>query len=207
LRLVVNVTEKAIARTVERTALESLLKVLSKRYAVAITSSLVVGTVPLVGQLLELGFAAWMVWDMIQVWDVLCSEAENLQSDPTKKDAAAENLSEEERQKKVRDCQSKRPYALICDPEHTLYAKDRGTVFWEDSLLNYLTNFDTTTLGTPYHSSRFNPEWCGGGLGEAWHVPVEGDSEQTIELCECCDHHGTPAFHIVGKHKSRGERR
>jgi hypothetical protein len=79
LRVVADAAERAASKHVEKALWKFILEVLAKRYGVMALGFTIVEWLPIVGQLLELGFAAWMVWDMLQVWDTLVEQARQLQ--------------------------------------------------------------------------------------------------------------------------------
>ncbi|MBR1214646.1 DUF4157 domain-containing protein [Bradyrhizobium sp. JYMT SZCCT0180] len=226
LRLVAKVTEKAAAKRVESAALKSLLKVLSKRYGVVIASSLVTNTVPLIGQLLELGFAAWMVWDMIQVWDSLVEEAAALREESSQEEQGVEreesalptespSVDEDEETPERKECKSK--YDLV---PMNCYAdlSDREKVVSDFLIRRYGPGAKAVGHWEKYTpknlDSRLGISDCEGAGGKAWHRQVRiqslGGKPKVVEPdvsvfeCECCDRKGKDgknyrATHFSGK--------
>ncbi|MUL34943.1 DUF4157 domain-containing protein [Gloeocapsopsis dulcis] len=82
LRVIEGGLSKATARSAERTGWRYFWRAVAKRFALrgAVAAALAAADGPLpIGELIDLGLALWTIWEIVQLWDIIWSEASQIQ--------------------------------------------------------------------------------------------------------------------------------
>lgn len=208
------VIEGGLARRVEQSAgragwryfWRAVIRRFSLRAATAAALSLADGPLP-IGDLIAIGLALWMIWEMVQLWEVLWEEAHRLEREtapapapepgpqPGPGPVPEPSPREEERRN---DCRTMHPEAVACE----------GFSDIEEVVVDFLMNegYSYTDLGDCRGIESFDAgviDACDGAPGERWHCRVNGTPhEVSVFGCLCCNEDGTSGLDWRGPHWS-----
>lgn len=191
LRVIEGGLSRATARSAERAGWRFFWRAVTRRFALrgAIAAALAAADGPLpIGDLIGLGLALWMIWDIVQLWDIIWSEASQLQNQSsleTQPQAQTQPQTERDRR---RSCHETNPTFLSCEDE----------IDKEEILVDFLMregySFDDLydCQGIDSFSSGAI-DACDGAPGERWHCR-SGGGVISIFGCLCCRADGTVGY-------------
>jgi hypothetical protein len=204
LRVIEGGLSRATARSAQRIGWRYFWRAVARRFALrgAIAAALAAADGPLpIGELIDIGLALWTIWEIVQLWDVIWSEASQMQHQEEQGALATQPQPQPqpERERDPRqECRRLHPYALNCTDHSNI----------EEVAIDFLINqgYDFTDLGDCRGINSFGPnviDACDGAPGESWHCRVNGTSDEiSIFGCLCCNEDGTTGFEWRGAHWS-----
>lgn len=190
LRVIEGGLSRATARSAERTGWRYFWRAVIRRFGLraAIAAALAAADGPLpIGELIDIGLALWTIWEIVQLWDVIWTEASQIQvQEQRAPESQPQPQPEEERNSRQR-CLEANPRFQIC-----------GDVRMREDVVTSFANsrgIEVASLNCEGRGSLDSISDCNSGPGENWHCTVN-DSEFVVSLfgCFCCQEDGSVGF-------------
>lgn len=198
LRVIDGGLSRATARTAGRAGWRQFWRVVIRRFALrgatAVGLAAIDGPLP-IGDLIAIGLTLWMIWDLVQLWDTLWTEASQ---EPERQAEPIPQAQPNAKRDRRSSCRSLHPYALSCE-----HGADM-----EEAVIDFLMNegYGYGSLGDCRGVGSFGVgaiDACGGAPGERWHCRVNGTSDEvSIFSCLCCNADESTGFSWRGPHWS-----
>ena len=146
-----------------------------------------------------------MIWDLIQLWDIIWQEAHRMEEQDTESRPVPE-ADTEPREEREPNCFETHPYAMHCS-EGQPTAEDAVGEWMMFNDLDPGNLMDCSPFGEPFGEGVINA--CDGAPGTSFHCNVRGlDYPISVFACLCCEEDGrTTSYTFRGAHESVNQSR
>jgi hypothetical protein len=212
LRVIEGGLARATARSSQRTGWRYFWRAVIRRFGfrIAIAAALAAADGPLpIGELIDIGLALWTIWDIVQLWDVIWSEANQIQQQEEGSMQPQAQTRVDERQRRRENCFSNNPGAIPCD-EPVFDGDDIRDEVVVEFLYSNGYGFDSlvncSQVGSPIGLGEI--EDCGKAPAIRYHCQVRNTPNiVSIFACLCCDINGDSHFQWSRPHWSINQSR